>query len=110
MRTNLKVLETMTYSCSSPEDLNDLASKVERLVTEFRGKLPKSDGIILCPEARKSVRKRAQQILKKYQPLPHSVRRGRQKCNWRYRNRVGQKAMELRMVHMHVDAYSHMYM
>ena len=39
---------------------------VEDLITNFRAKLPKSEGIILQPEARKSVRKRAQQILRKY--------------------------------------------
>ena len=98
MRTTLKVLETLTYSCASPQDLYELTAKVEQLITNFRGKLPQSEGIILRPEARKSVRKRAQQILKKYRPLPRSVRRGRQKCDWRHRNRVGQKAAELRKV------------
>ena len=97
-RTALKVLETLTYSCTSPQDLHILGSKVEELITNFRIKLPKSEGIILRPEARKSVRKRAQQILKKYRPLPPSVRRGRQKSDWHYRNRVGQKASELRKV------------
>ena len=66
MRTTLKVLETMTYSCTSPQDLYELTTKVETLITDLRGKLPQSEGIILRPEARKSVRKRAQQILKKY--------------------------------------------
>ena len=98
MRTTLNVLETLTYSCASPQDLYELTAKVEQLITNFRGKLPQSEGIILRPEARKSVRKRAQQILKKYRPLPRSVRRGRQKCDWRHRNRVGQKAAELRKV------------
>ena len=58
-----------------------MTSQVEELVTEFRGKLPQSEGIILHPEIRKSVRKRAQQILKKYSSLPLSVRRGRQKSD-----------------------------
>ena len=93
-RTTLKVLETLTYSCTSPQDLYELAAKVERLITDFRGKLPQSEGTILRPEARKSVRKRAQQILKKYRPLPRSVRRRRQKCDRRHRNHVGQKAAE----------------
>ena len=106
-RTTLKVLETMTYSCTSPQDLHELANKVERLITDFRAKLPKSEGIILRPEARKSVRKRAQQILKKYRPLPSRVRRGRQKSDWRHRNRFGQKASELRKVHVHVLAFVH---
>ena len=114
-RTTLKVLETMTYSCTSPQDLHELANKVETLITDFRAKLPKSEGIILRPEARKSVRKRAQQILKKYRPLPSRVRRGRQKSDWRHRNRFGQKASELRKVHMRLylnvhDLSMHIYM
>ena len=55
----MKVLETLTYSYPSPQDLYELAAKVERLIADFRGKLPQSEGIILRPEARKSVRKRA---------------------------------------------------
>ena len=98
-RTTLKVLDTLTYSCTSPQDLYELTAKVERLIADFRGKLPQSEGIILRPEARKSVRKRAQQILKKYRPLPRAIRRGRQKHDWRHRNRVGQKAAELRKVY-----------
>ena len=104
-RTNLKVLETLTYSCSNPQDLHILGSQVEELITSFRTKLPKSEGIILRPEARKSVRKRAQQILKKYRPLPLSVRRGRQKSDWHHRNRVGQKASELRKVYTLTPIY-----
>ena len=73
-RTALKVLETMTYSCLNPGDLNALTESVEKLMTEFKGKLPKSEGIILHPNARKLVRKRAQQILKKYRSLPKYVR------------------------------------
>ena len=97
-RTTLKVLQTLTYSCTSPQDLYELAAKVERLITDFRGKLPQSEGIILRPEARKSVRK-------KYQPLPHSVRRGRQKSDWCHRNHVGQKAAELRKVKLSMYLY-----
>ena len=104
-RTNLKVLETLTYSCSNPQDLHILGSQVEELITSFRTKLPKSEGIILRPEARKSVRKRAQQRLKKYRPLPLSVRRGRQKSDWHHRNHVGQKAWELRKVYTLTPIY-----
>ena len=104
-RTTLKVLQTLTYSCTSPQALYELAAKVERLINDFRGKLPQSEGIILRPEARKLVRKRAQQILKKYRLLPCSVRRGRQKSDWRHRNRVDQKAAELRKVKLSMYLY-----
>lgn len=62
----MKVLETMTYSCTNPDDLHELASKVEELITMLKGKLPKSEGLILQPEARKRARQRAQKICRKF--------------------------------------------
>ena len=53
-RIALKVLETLTYSCDSPQDLYQLTSQVEELVTEFRGKLPQSEGSASCSHFRKS--------------------------------------------------------
>ena len=97
-RTALKVLETMTYSCLNPDDLCELASSVENLVSEFKKKLPNSEGIILRPHIKQAVRKRAQQILRKYRSLPNHVKRGKQKADWRHCHRVGQKASEIRKV------------
>ena len=98
MRTSLKVLETLTYNYTSPEGLCELASEVERLITKVREKIPKAEGIILRPEARKAARNRAKLICKKYRSLPHYVRRGQKRGDWRYRNRVGRKASELKKV------------
>ena len=97
-RTALKVLETMTYSCTNPDDLHELASKVEELIVTLKGKLPRSERLILRPEARKRARQRAQKICRKYRPIPKSVLRGRHKNDWRYQNRVGKKATEPRKV------------
>ena len=58
----MKVLETLTYNCVNPNDLNEIATKVEELILIFRKKLPQSEGLILRPEARKAARKRAQSI------------------------------------------------
>ena len=88
----------MTYSCTNPDDLHEVVSKVEELIISLKGKLPKSEGLVLRPEARKRARQRAQKICRKYRPIPNSVRRGRYKKDWRYRNRVGRKANELRKV------------
>ena len=35
-RTNLKVLETLTYSCTEPEHLRNLANKLDCIISEFR--------------------------------------------------------------------------
>ena len=47
VHTNLKVLETLTYNCASPEELAKLASKLDSLIADFRTVLPKTDGLIL---------------------------------------------------------------
>ena len=69
-RTSLKVLETLTYSCTEPKDLWELHASIEELVTEFRAKLPKQDSLVLRPQARNTARKRAKAITHKYRALP----------------------------------------
>ena len=98
-RTSLKVLETLTYSCTEPKDLWELHASIEELVTGFRAKLPKQDSLVLRPHARITARKRAKAISHKYRALPLRIRRGRVREDWRHRSRVGQKANALRKVH-----------
>ena len=94
-RTALRVLETMTYSCANPDDLHEITSEIEEIIVTLKGKLSRSEGLILRPEARKKARERAQKVCRKYRPVPKSVLRGRPKTDWRYHNRVGKKATEL---------------
>ena len=94
----MKVLETLTYSCVNPSDLREVITKLEEIIVTFRKKLPKSEGNILQPQARKAARKRAQKICRKYRPIPYTVKRGRPRNDWQYQNRVGKKADELRKV------------
>ncbi|XP_064399682.1 uncharacterized protein LOC135346105 isoform X2 [Halichondria panicea] len=95
-RTSLKVLQTLTYNCTGPDRLDQLATKLDTLITEFRAILPKTEGLILRPQARFSARKKTQQIKHKYLNLTSRLKRGRPKSYWKYRNRVGQKADALR--------------
>ena len=97
-RTSLKVLQTLTYNCTDPDRLDQLATKLDTLITEFRAILPKTEGLILRPQARFSARKKAQQIKHKYLNLTSRLKRGCPKSYWKYRNRVGQKADALRKV------------
>ena len=75
-RTALKVLETLTYSCTNPQDLHETSSKIEEIIVTLKGKLPKSEGLIMQPEARKKARERAQKICRKNRPIPKSVLQG----------------------------------
>ena len=97
-RTNLRVLETLTYSCINPGDLHELSAKLEDLAKEFRSKLPKSEGLVLQPNARRAAKRRAQQVSKKYKALPLKIRRGRVRTDWKVRNRVGAKVDRLKKV------------
>ena len=99
-RTNLKVLQTLTYTCTNPDELEQLATKLDSLIMEFRAVLPQAEGLTLRPQARFAARKKAQEIKHKYLKLPLRLKRGRPKSDWRYRNRVGQKAESFRKVHL----------
>ncbi len=92
------MLQTLTYTCTDPDQLDKLATKLDTLITEFRAILPKNDGLILRPQARFAARKKAQQVKHKYMNLTSRLKRGRPKSDWRYRNRVGQKSDALRKV------------
>ena len=95
----MKVLETLTYACTNPDQLEKLASKLDLLISDFRASLPKSEGLILRPQARFAARNRARKIKHKYLNLTLRLKRGRTKSDWRYRNRVGQKANTFRKVY-----------
>ena len=45
-KTSLKVLETLSYKCTSPKELKKLASKLDSLIADFRTVLPKTEGLI----------------------------------------------------------------
>ncbi len=62
---SLKVIENLTYNCTSSEDLEDILQKLERLKTDFRQKLPQSRGLIIRPVLSARVRK----IRRKYVQL-----------------------------------------
>ena len=97
VRTNLKVLETLTYTCTNPDQLDQLASKLDSLIKDFRIALPKSEGLILQPQARLAARKRAKIVKYKYLNLTLRLKRGLTRSDWRYRNRVGQRAESFRI-------------
>ena len=78
--------------------MHELSLKLEEVVRDFRSKLPKSEGLILLPNARKAAKNRAKAVSKKYKSLPAKIKRGRIRSDWRIRNRVGAKVEQLRKV------------
>lgn len=79
----------MTYSCTNPGDLHELASKAEELIT---GRLPKSERLILRPEARKNARQSSGNLQKVYGLFLILLEEDDTKMigdDWRCLNRVG---------------------
>lgn len=101
-RISLKTLESLTYSCVNPDDLHEVGDEIEKIIAFLREKLPSSEGLIIQPEARKSVRKQALKICRKYHKLPMRIKRGPNRKDWRYHNRVGRKVENLRKVCIHI--------
>ena len=63
VRIQLKEIETLSYSCTSTEDLLELNQELKKLKTTFQSKLPHREGIVLhaaVSQARKVKRKYAQ--------------------------------------------------
>ena len=74
--------------------LEELAKTLECLIKEYQCHLPTSNYLVLRHQAQQ----RARQIKLKYLALPLLQRKGRKREDWRFRNRVGQKADTLRKV------------
>ena len=105
VRIQLKEIETLSYSCTSSEDLQQLNNQLKHLKSEFQSKLLHLEGIVLRPAVSHAlkVRRKYAHITRKRQLKSCSVlseTKGRRKTlmDSRYRNRVGAKAERLRKV------------
>ena len=105
VRIQLKEIETLSYSCTSPEDLQQLHCALQQLKTDVESKLPHLEGIVLRPavsHALKIKRKYAyikgKRQLKYCSVLSETSKRKKTPMSSKYRNRVGAKAERLRKV------------
>lgn len=105
VRIQLKEIETLSYSCTSSEDLQQLHHQLKNLKSEFQSKLPHLEGIVLRPAVSHAlkVKRKYAHITRKRQLKYCSVlseAKGRRKTQLDscYRNRVGAKAERLRKV------------
>ena len=86
----------MTYSCANPDDLHEITSKIEENNSHIEREIAEIRGTHFTTRSEKKAREGAQKVCRKYRPVLKSVLRGRPKTDWRYHNRVGKKATELR--------------
>lgn len=97
-RITLKSIESLTYSCTNASLLQQLDDQLLQVCSDFRKQLPSAEGLIIRP----AIVERAKKTKQKYQrlkatKLPVSKLKKRKK-DWKYRNRVGKKADQLREV------------
>lgn len=79
----MKVLETLTYSCTSPDRLEELSHQLDMIISGFKSSLPKTEGLLLRPQAaRLLAKKRAKEVKSKYLSLPPPSKRGKAKQDW----------------------------
>ena len=104
-----KLLESLAYSSDNVDELKKLLETMNDVANDFKGCIPKSEGLILLPSLSTN---RVCQIKLKYKKLPGTVARkakkygglehikqpGRRKEDHKYRHRVGQKADKMRKV------------
>ena len=100
VRTNLKVLESLTFNCTKAKDLDDLNKELEAVITCFKKTLPSSKGLIVRPALKQRAKKLRQSALQRYGKIPAYQKRGRKRTagTWRYLKRVGRKAQTYRKV------------
>lgn len=90
VRSSLKVLESLTFNSTDPDQLRWLNTQIEAITSQFKGTLPTKEGLVVRPLIQQRTRKVSRQILRRYGKLREYQKRGRKKG--KYTNRVGMKA------------------
>ena len=98
VRTSLKVLESLTFNTTNPEQLWRLNTQIEAITMQFKATLPTKEGLVVRPLIQQRSRKLTRQLLRRYGKIREYQKRGRKKGNWKYQNRVGMKADVCRKV------------
>ena len=104
-----KAIQSLAYCCDNEDDLTQLLGKLECIAGEVKKSLPNSEGLVIRPSLSSA---RVRRIKLKYKNLVKRTRQygslvhlqkqpGRKRQDYRFRNRVGQRADRLRQVYIH---------
>jgi hypothetical protein len=108
-RISLKAIESLTYTCNSPQLLIELNQKLDQILSDFRHALPAEQGIVIRPLIAKRVKKKEKRKAgisgRRILSLPLYKKRGRIRVDSKYRNRVGKRAQQLRNVRIYTYVY-----
>ena len=56
-RTNLKALESLTFNCTSPDQLQWLNTQIDVITVQFKSTLPTTEGLVVRPLIQQTTRK-----------------------------------------------------
>lgn len=108
VRITLKEIESLSFNIEDPQILLQLHTDLASLNKKYAKEVNMKDGLIVRPKVpTKSIivahqvkckYKEMQKRAASYRALESSVKVGRPKKDWRYRNRVGRKAAKIRKV------------
>ena len=90
VRSSLKVLESLTFNNTDPDQLRWLNTQIKAITSQLKGTLPTKEGLVVRPLIQQRTRKVSRQILRRYGKLREYQKRGKKKG--KYMNRVGMKA------------------
>ena len=98
VRITLKAIEGLTYVCTDALLLEDTNRKLESVLSDLRSALPAADGLVVRPAIRERLKHSDIKSGRRYSLLPLYHKRGKKRSDYRYRNRVGKRADQLRKV------------
>ena len=78
VRTNLKVLESLTFNCTNPEQLRWLSTQIEAITLQFKGTLPTTEGLVVRPMIQQRTKKLTRSFVRKYGKLQLTGQKERQ--------------------------------
>ena len=84
--------------CTDALLLEDINKKLEGVMADMRSTLPAADGLVIRP-AKDRIKQSEIRTARGYSSLPQYHKRGKKRDDYKYRNRVGKRAEQLRKVH-----------
>ena len=95
----MKAIESLTYTCNSPQVLTELNQKLNQILSDLRQALPAEQGLVIRPLITKQVKKKEKTSNgRRLLSLPLYKKRGRARVDSKYHNLVGKRAQQLRNV------------
>ena len=85
--------------CTDALLLEDINKKLEGVMADMRSTLAAADGLVIRPTIKYRIKQSEIRTARGYSSLPQYHKRGKKQDDYKYKNRVGKRAEQLRKVH-----------